>query len=96
MLVGSGRKYENRSKYKNKTQTAVINIVSYQKTAVFDHISLTLPSPPLPLINGMCWPRLRATSGYGVRIPPMYPVGIRCFRVFQILETEGFREATRN
>ena len=48
MLVGSGRKYENRSKYKNKTQTAVINIVSYQKTAVFDHISLTLPSPPLP------------------------------------------------
>ena len=54
LLVGSDRKYENRSKYKNKTQTAVINIVSYHRCLcyVFDPAAMVKflsPSPPLPL-----------------------------------------------
>ena len=54
LLVGSDRKYENRSKYKNKTQTAVINIVSYHRCLcyIFDPTAMVKflsPSPPLPL-----------------------------------------------
>ena len=101
LLVGSDRKYENRSKYKNKTQTAVTNIVSYHRCLcyIFDPTAWSnFSHPPLPCLwtYGRRWPRFRATSGYGVRIPLMYPVGIRCLRVFQILETEDIREATRN
>ena len=55
LLVGSDRKYENRSKYKNKTQTAVINIVSYHRCLcyIFDPAAMVKflsPSPPLPCL----------------------------------------------
>ena len=60
LLVGSDRKYENRSKYKNKTQTAVINIVSYHRCLCYiflsnydGQISLTLPSPASERMEGV-------------------------------------------